>query len=355
MRVGSHSSVQHQELHSVSEWWRIFVESVVDYAFILFDPECRVAAWNIGAERVLGYTSNEIIGQSGAVFFVPEDRESGEFERELAAALRDGRADDERWHIRKDGSRFRASGTLTALRGPQNQVIGFAKVMRDVTAREQARLNTEQALRERMVILKEVHHRVKNNLQLILSLMRLQADHVHDPDLLSLFQKARTRVRAIAAVHERLYSTDDFTTIHIGRYLENLARELHRFYQVSNSISFKIETADLALGMNQAIALALIANELLCNVFEHAFPGGRSGNVSMVLRYSDSDGVERGELEIADDGVGLPDHVTLEESDTMGFDLVRLLSSQIHAQITMLPRCGGACFRISFPVTDEEG
>ena len=72
---------------------------------------------------------------SGAVFFVPEDRESGEFERELAGALRDGRADDERWHIRKDGSRFRASGTLTALRGPQNQVIGFAKVMRDVTAR----------------------------------------------------------------------------------------------------------------------------------------------------------------------------------------------------------------------------
>jgi PAS domain S-box-containing protein len=346
--------VQHQELHSVSEWWRIFVESVADYAFILFDTDCRVAAWNIGAERVLGYTSQEIMGQSGAVFFVSEDRERGEFERELAIALRDGRADDERWHVRQDGSRFLASGTLTVLRGPQNEVIGFAKVMRDVTAREEARLNTEQALRERMVMLKEVHHRVKNNLQLIVSLMRLQADHVHDPDLLSLFQKARTRVRAIAAVHERLYSTDDFTTIHIGRYLEDLARELHRFYQVSDSIRFTIETADLALGMNQAIALALIANELLSNAFEHAFPGDRSGNVSVILRYEQSDSVERGELKIADDGVGLPDHVTLEESDTMGFDLVRLLSSQIHAEITMPPRRNGACFRISFPVGDEE-
>lgn len=344
----------HQELHSVSEWWRIFVESVTDYAFILFDTECRVAAWNIGAERVLGYTSQEIIGQSGAVFFVPEDREAGEFERELSLALRDGRTDDERWHLRKDGSRFRASGILTVLRGPQNQVIGFAKVMRDVTAREQSRLQTEQALRERMVMLKEVHHRVKNNLQLIVSLMRLQADHVHDPDLLSLFQKARTRVRAIAAVHERLYSTDDFTTIHIGRYLEDLARELHRSYQVSDSIRFTIETADLALGMNQAIALALIANELLSNAFEHAFPSGRSGDVSVVLKYDNSDRVERGELRIADDGVGLPEHVTLEESDTMGFDLVRLLSSQLHADITMPPRDNGACFLISFPIGDDE-
>src|SRR3954454_11957974 len=113
--------------------WEIFADNVVDYAFILMDERRVVADCNIGAERMLGYRREEIIGQPADVFFVPEDRAGGSPDAEENVARRDGRAEDERWHMRRDGSRFRASGVMTPVRDASHDVIGFAKVMRDVT------------------------------------------------------------------------------------------------------------------------------------------------------------------------------------------------------------------------------
>ncbi len=120
------------------EWYELFVNGVQDYAFILFDNDNRVTHWNAGAERILGWTEREIVGQSGAIFFTPEDQRSGEVEREVDTARREGCAEDERWHIRKDGSRFWASGVMTRLLDDHGNVAGFAKVFRDLTARREA-------------------------------------------------------------------------------------------------------------------------------------------------------------------------------------------------------------------------
>jgi PAS domain S-box-containing protein len=147
-----------QYVIEAEKWYQFFVNTVQDYAFILFDTENRVTHWNVGAERILGWTEEEIVGQPGSVFFTPEDRKRGEVEKELATAQRDGKAEDERWHIRKDGSCFWASGIMTAVRQPDAELIGFAKVFRDLTERKQA----SEALRQSEEQLRLFQHSVRD-------------------------------------------------------------------------------------------------------------------------------------------------------------------------------------------------
>jgi PAS domain S-box-containing protein len=138
-------------LRESEERFRLFVDSVRDYAFILLDLDGRVTSWNSGAEKVLGYTAQEIIGLGGAKIFTPEDLEQGEEARERRTALLHGRAEDERWHVRKNGTRFWSSGVLTAVQDEHGNVRGFAKVLRDITERREAEellaAQTEQLIR----------------------------------------------------------------------------------------------------------------------------------------------------------------------------------------------------------------
>jgi PAS domain S-box-containing protein len=332
---------------------RVFIESVRDYAFVVLDTDNRVTEWNVGAERLLGYKEEEIIGRSGALFFTPEDRERGEPEKEVETAKREGRAEDERWHMRKDGSRFRASGVMTSMRDADGRLIGYAKVMRDVTERERARDEVEASLREKTVLLREVHHRVKNNLQVIVSLISLQASHVGDETVIGMFEETQNRVRAIATIHERLYSTDDLATVHFGMHLEQLARQLLLFYGLEDRVELMIDAADMALDIDQAIPLALISNELLCNAFKHAFPEGRQGRVSVSLKYTSGEGGKAaGQLEIVDNGVGIPEGVDFRTAQSMGFHLVNILVRQLHASPEMIKR-EGTSFQVRFPIEGD--
>ncbi len=128
------------------EMFRLLAENVKDYAIFITDPEGRVVTWSQGAERLLGYTEREIVGRSFARVFTRSDREKGEVEREIRGALETGRGQDDRWHVRKDGSLFWCSGVLTALKEPDGTVRGFAKIMRDLT--EQRRHEEYQAAAE---------------------------------------------------------------------------------------------------------------------------------------------------------------------------------------------------------------
>jgi len=130
--------------HEAERRFHLFANSVEDYAFISFDRENRVTGWNRGAQRILGYAEGDVLGQSGSIFFTPEDRERGDYRRELAIARAEGRAENERWHVRRDGSRFWGSGVMTALYDETGSFEGYGKVMRDLTARREV----EQQLRD---------------------------------------------------------------------------------------------------------------------------------------------------------------------------------------------------------------
>ena len=120
---------------SDADAFHLLMENVVDYAIFFTDPACRITSWNLGAERLLYFTEAEVLGQSSAVIFTPEDRRRGAPEQEHQEALRAGRSEDERWHIRRDNSRFWGSGIMTALRDEEGNLRGFAKILRDNTAK----------------------------------------------------------------------------------------------------------------------------------------------------------------------------------------------------------------------------
>lgn len=336
------------------ETWRVFAQSVEDFAFILMDPENRIVDWNTGAEKMLRYEREEVLGRSGEIIFTPEDRAAGAPARELSKSLEQGRAEDERWHLRADGSRFRASGSLTSLKAADGRQIGFAKVLRDVTEREKEREKLEQTLSERTALTREIQHRVKNNLQMIVSLISLQSNRITNRQTLDALQELQTRVRTIAAVHETLYASSDLGMINMGPLLGQITRNLRGIYNGQERIAVELVCADLALDIRDALPVALISNELLANTLKHAFPESRQGRVHVTLEYTDSVGggaaPREAVLRVGDDGGGIPQGSDFESSHTMGFELIRILTDQLHGRIVVNSDSKGTSFQVFFPI-----
>jgi PAS domain S-box-containing protein len=325
--------------------FQLFADGVKDYAFIQLDASNCVTDWNTGAMRLLGYTEGEILGQSAAIFFTPEDQARDEPQRELGTAVAMGTAEDERWHVRKDGTRFRASGILTKLSDDEGRLLGFAKVFRDVTEREQARERLHRSLAEKDALLREIHHRVKNNLQVIVSLLGLQSRYIQDPTALACLEETTNRVRAISRIHEALYGTADLASVQFASYLHQLVQDLTAFYEVAQRIHTDVEAAPITLDIEHAVPLALITNELVCNAMKHAFPGRESGGITVTLITEPG----LAELTVRDNGHGLPPGFDPATSGGMGFNLIRILTEQLEASLQVRTDAGTSV-SVRFPI-----
>lgn len=332
------------------ERFRLVVESVRDYAIFQLDDVGKIVSWNKGAERVLGWTEQEALGLSGRVVFTPEDVERGEPEREIGTARMEGRAADERWHVRKDGSRFFASGVLTFAPEGHGGVFAFTKVMQDITERKKQEDQLRRSLEEKSMLVREIHHRVKNNLQMIVSLLRLQSSHTEDPHVLAAFEETEGRVRAIAHVHEKLYSSDDLTTVEFGVYLTALARELVGIHlTVPGGIRLQVETEEVIMHIEKAIPVGLIANELILNSLKHALHAG-TGTLKVTLKRASRDGgAASAQLSVEDSGPGLPPDFDASRAESMGYQLMNLLVRQLQARLEVRPGPGGGVI-LEFPV-----
>jgi two-component sensor histidine kinase/HAMP domain-containing protein len=199
-------------------------------------------------------------------------------------------------------------------------------------------------LREKETLLKEVHHRVKNNLQIISSLLSLQAVHVRDPGDRELFEDSVGRVMSMAMVHEDLYASNDFSKVGLRDYVGKLSRRLAANLRPGGEVRLDTRVQDSALPVHQAIPCGLILNELLTNAYKHAFPGGRGGTITLGLRE-----VAGGfELSLADDGVGLPADFDWKEAKTLGLTLVASLVGQLHGEAELTGKAGTA-FSLRFP------
>jgi two-component sensor histidine kinase len=198
----------------------------------------------------------------------------------------------------------------------------------------QAALALESAsLEEKDALLKEVHHRVKNNLQLISSLLNLQAARITDPGVAELFSDSRNRVRSIALVHENLYRAGDFSMIPMAGHIESLCADLSRAYDsVSQRMELTTQVSDLRLDMNQAITCGLIINELVSNALKHGFPDGRAGRVRVELRPL---GGRRHVLRVSDNGIGLPRDLDFSRVNTLGLQLVHDLAAQLRGELSV--------------------
>jgi PAS domain S-box-containing protein len=226
---------------------------------------------------------------------------------------------------------------------------GAVHIVRDVTERNQADEKIHASLREKEILLNEIHHRVKNNMQVISSLLKLQASACKNPELTERLNESQSRIHAMALVHEKLYNSKDFTRIDLAGYVRTLSQELFLSFKMGpGEIDLIVQTdGDVYVDINKAIPCGLILNELISNTLKHAFPGGRQGELQILLRETENTEIE---IVVRDNGLGLPDDVDIHAPRSLGLDLVNgLVTKQLDGQIEV-KRDKGTEFRITFPL-----
>jgi two-component sensor histidine kinase len=228
----------------------------------------------------------------------------------------------------------------------------YEQAQQEIIERRRAEKQIEASLKEKEVLLQEIHHRVKNNLQVISSLLNLQSGYVEDQQTLEIFQDSQNRVRSMALIHEKLYQTENLARIEFAEYIGELTSYLFRSHPIgSQGINLNIETDNVFLDIDTAVPCGIILNELVSNSLKHAFPGNRTGQIRVELRTDEKDQLI---LIVADNGVGLPETLDLGNTPSLGLQLVNSLASQIDGTIE-LGRHNGTEFKITFAVSEKKG
>jgi two-component sensor histidine kinase len=216
----------------------------------------------------------------------------------------------------------------------------------DVTERRQVEEQIKASLKEKEVLLKEIHHRVKNNLQIISSLLNLQSAEIEDPEACQRFKESQDRVKAMALIHERLYQSGDLAKIDFAGYVRSLTGHLTRSYKVNaTAVRLNLEVESVPMNLDTAIPCGLIINELVSNAFKYAFPKGESGEIN--VRFAEENGRSL-KLVVQDNGVGFPENKNPEESDSLGLKLVRSLTEQLGGVLSYRTQNGFIC-QITIP------
>lgn len=217
----------------------------------------------------------------------------------------------------------------------------------DITDHKQAKRQLETELREKETLLREVHHRVKNNLQIISSLLHFQAKKAQKEQELAVFRDGQDRLRAMILVHEKLYRSADLHRISLGDYIHALAAQLHRsFRDAAEPVELRVEAEEIHVPVEIALPCGMIATELVTNVFKYAYPAGESGAVLVRIVRRKSSFV----LSVADTGIGLPPDLDLAHATSFGLQLVANLTAQLSATLTRVPGRGTEmCLEVPWP------
>ena len=216
----------------------------------------------------------------------------------------------------------------------------------DISDRKQKERRIQAALEEKNILLAEIHHRVKNNLQIVHSLLDLQSARLTDQAAIEMLNDSKNRVSSMALIHQILYQSKDFAEIDFRSVLDSLLPTLIQSYRISPAaIEVRLEAENVLLALNAAIPCGLIVNELISNALKHAFPAGQSGRLSVFMKQDDRDIVE---LRVEDDGIGIPSEIDFATTSTLGLQLVQLLTSQLKGTLNV-NRADPTCFTISFP------
>ena len=253
-------------------------------------------------------------------------------------------------HRRRDGSVFPVDVSIVLLETESGQF--WLSIARDITDRKMAEEKIQKSLQEKKVLLKEIHHRVKNNLAVMSSLLGLQIEHVHTrEEAQGALQKSRDRIYAMAQIHTMLYQTEDFSGIHFAQYIDSMVSNLLYIYSRVRKVEIQKDMADTYFEITLAVPLGLIINELVTNALKHTFTeDDNMGKIVISLRPDSTEGMI---LQISDNGPGLPAEVDVKNPESLGLQLVMLLTEQIRGSIEMIQE-QGTQFTIRFdPISDR--
>lgn len=308
-----------------------------------------VTAWNPAAEAIFGYSEAEALGRTSADLIADEeDLESTDVWGALASPAGVTRSVQE--SRTKSGGVIMCEWYSTPLIDEDGKIIGFASLANDVTERLAADAELKASLAEKVVLLQEVHHRVKNNLQVISSLLAMQSRAVEHRRARLVLEECRNRVISMALIHERLYKTEDLARVDFADYLEDVTEGLVFSYgDPERPVDLEIRTKGVQLGLEVAIPCGLIINELVSNALKHAFVGRERGRLSITLETADAE-ARTFRLIVSDDGIGLPPEEDLASSKSLGLRIVNTLTRQLGGTMDV-GREDGTTFTLTFEDT----
>ena len=250
--------------------------------------------------------------------------------------------------ILKDGNRINFIASCSPIKGPDGEVISVVEVLHDITERKRAEDQTKKSLQEKDVMLREIHHRVKNNLQVVSSLLNMQARNARDKNTIEILSESRDRIKAMSLIHSQLYEGRDLAEINMKGFIDQLLGQLLQSYPIgATRITHVIRVDDYPFPISVAVPVGLIINELLSNALKHAFYGMDKGKIEVILTAS-ADG--RINLTVSDDGAGLPHGFDINESKTLGLRLVKILAEDQLQGTLKVTSDGGTTFRIEFDI-----
>jgi PAS domain S-box-containing protein len=316
-----------QRLNANQKYIRLLIDSSLDMIFAC-DENGKITEFNTAAQRTFGYSLQEIMGKDISVLY--SDKEFSAKVRELI--FQDGNYMGEVEHIKKNGQTFPAYISVSLLKNERGEIIGTMSISRDITSMKEAEEHLKKSVYEKEILLKEIHHRVKNNMQVISSILKLQSDYVKDKKTVELLNECRNRISSMALIHAFLYMANDFANVDFSTYVTNIANNLQQSYVSSNKkITLQIDIPKVNLHIDDAIPCGLIINELLSNSFKYAFVKKKKGVVGISVKVKKENII----LAIWDNGVGFPSDVDYKNTKSLGLQLVNALCHQLGGKIKM--------------------
>lgn len=322
------------------------VASETDNAVMIFDEHQEIEWVNAGYTKMTGFTLDELRRRKGGrlqdlttnkeVLEVLDDcisnRKSFSYESEI-----EHRSGRKKW----------ASSTLTPILDERGKLRNIVVIDTDITLRRHMEEQIREALDEKGLLLREIHHRVKNNLQIIISLFNLQTSYVDDENAYKALKEGQDRIKSMALIHERFYQADGLSRIDFDDYVRRLAENLMQSFRIpQGKVVLRIDAERISLDIDTAVPCGLIINEIVSNSLKHAFKGDARGEVFIVLKQTQPDHFC---LTIGDDGVGMPENFTAEKSESLGIQLIHALTDQLEGTMEVKTSPGkGVVYTINF-------
>lgn len=331
----------HQSLKELSD-----LKFALDQAAIVAVTDHRGVIHDVNEKfcELSQYSREELLGHTHRL--INSGHHDSKFFQDLWAVIAQGKV----WHGEiknraKDGTYYWVDTTIVPFLNERDKPFQYLAIRFDITSRKRIEEQIKTSLHEKEVLLKEIHHRVKNNLQIISSLLSLQAEYLKDREVLAIFKDSQNRINSMALIHEKLYQSKDLARINFSDYIHDLVASLLYTYDINISkVVLKIEADEILLGIDTAIPCGLIINELVLNALKYAFPGTKKGEVYVSLRSLDDC---KYTLTVQDDGVGLPEGLDFKDTESLGLQLVNALVNQLGGTIAV-ENLGGVKFEINF-------
>ncbi len=324
-------------LQESKDYLNKIINSIGDPLFVK-DRQHRMTLVNDAACKLWGLPCEEIVGKTAYELF--SSKEMAE-----VSWMKDEEVFKTGAEITNEETNKYADKTLTVLvkKTPYTDNAGnqfLVGITRDITDRKLAEDKIIASLQEKEILLKEVHHRVKNNLQIISALLSLQSSNLTDDNIIKIFKDSQNRIKSMALIHENLYRSKDLGKVDFNEYIKQLVSHLSQSYgDLAGKISFKVNSEKVYLNINTAIPCGMIINELVSNSLKYAFPDGREGEISIDLS-SEDDGFN---MVISDNGIGIKEGLNIKDSKTLGFRLIDTLVKQIDGKMSLDTINGTRC------------